>query len=357
MPLCSLAPVTLSSVDILDGLSYTFQSSITYAGDEVQPLKLCKNMISLLANCSAVFLSKIFHKIRPIIVHLNVTNRCNLKCNFCYNQGNTAPEMTRQEYMKIIDCLAAAGTIKITLLGGEPFLREDLEFLIQYAKKHIRYVFLTTNGLFPLAENPQIVSVLDGLSFSINEAFTLGVWQKIAENIKYARRMNKTVSLSYILIHTNCQKLEEILTFTKTHNIGTYFTPAIHSTLPMQHKVQEEIQRIIKAKQDGYPVIDSFTYLRGLNKRNPKKNCYAGKLFFVVNTNGDLYPCLNFIGKSQFVMGNLLQSGFRFDTIRYAPPCNQCNWNCHEEANYLFSFHPEAVFNLIKSSYGRQALF
>ena len=314
-------------------------------------------MASLFSNFVAIVSSKIFHKTRPIIVHLNVTNRCNLKCTFCYNQENTASEMTFQEYMKIIDCLAAAGTIKITLLGGEPFLREDLEFLVQYAKKNIRYVFLTTNGLFPLAENSQIVSVLDGISFSINEAFTLGVWQKIAENIKYARRKNKTVSLSCILTHTNCQKLEEILTFVKAHNIGAYFTPEINPSLPLQHKVQEEIQCIIKAKQKGYPVIDSFTYLQGLNKRNPKKNCYAGKLFFVVNTNGDLYPCLNFIGKSQFVMGNLLQAGFRFDTIRYAPPCNQCNWNCHEEANYLFSFHPEAVLNLSKSSYGRQALF
>ncbi len=314
-------------------------------------------MINLIANCSTVLLTKIFHKTRPIIVHLNVTNRCNLQCNFCYNQGNTAPDITRQEYTKIIDRLATAGAVKVTLVGGEPFLREDLGFLVQYAKKHIRYVFLTTNGLFPLAENSQIVRVLDGISFSINDAFTLGVWQKIAENIKYACRMNKTVSLSCILTDTNCQKLEEILTFVKAHNIGAYFTAEINPSLPLQHKVQEEIQRIIKAKQKGYPVIDSFTYLRDLNKKNSNKSCYAGRLFFVVNTNGDLYPCFNFIGQRQFVMGNLLQSGFRFDTIRYAPPCNQCNWNCHEEANYLFSFHPEAVLNLFKSSYGRQALF
>ena len=314
-------------------------------------------MINLLANCSAIFSSKIFHKPRPIIVHLNVTNKCNLTCSFCYNQENRVPDMTRQEYMKIIDRLATAGTIKVTLIGGEPFLRNDLKFLVQHAKKHIRYVFLTTNGLFPLVENPQIGTAFDGISFSINEAFTIGGWLEIAENIKYVKRMNKTVSLSCILTPENCQQLEKILTFAKTHNIGIYFTPEINSSSPLQHKVEKEIQHIIRAKQDKYPVINSFTYLRGLNNKNPKKNCYAGRLFFAVNTNGDLYPCLNFFGRSQLVMGNLLKTGFRFDTIRFTPPCNQCNWNCHEEANYLFSFQPEAVFNLFKSSYGRQALF
>ena len=314
-------------------------------------------MINLLTNCSAIFSSKIFHKTRPIIVHLNVTNRCNLNCSFCYNQDNTASEMTLEEYRKIIDCLAAAGTIKVALLGGEPFLREDLKLLVQYAKKHLRYVFLTTNGLFPVTENPQVVTALDGISFSINEVYTIGGWRELAENIKYARRLNKTVSLSCILTPINCQQLEKVLNFSKAHSIGTYFTPAINSSFPDQHQVEKEIQHIMRAKQDKYPVIDSFTYLRGLNKKNPKKNCYAGRLFFAVNTNGDLYPCLNFIGKSQLVIGNLLQSDFRFDTIQFTPPCNRCNWNCHEEANYLFSYQPEAVFNLFKSTYGRQALF
>ena len=314
-------------------------------------------MINLFANCSAVFLTKIFHKTRPIIVHLNVTNRCNLKCNFCYNQGNTAPDMTRLEYIKIIDRLATSGAVKVTLVGGEPFLREDLCFLVQYAKKHIRYVFLTTNGLVPITEDSQIIAVLDGISFSLNDAFTLGTWQEITANIKRARRMKATVSLSCVLTPANCQKLEKILTFTKTHTIGAYFTPAINPAQPMYHKVQKELQRIIQAKKEGYPVIDSFIYLQGLSKKNLKKTCSAGRLFFVVNTNGDLYPCFNFIGQSRFVMGNLLQPRFTFDTINFETPCNQCNWNCHEEANYLFSCQPEAVLNLFKSSYGRQALF
>jgi MoaA/NifB/PqqE/SkfB family radical SAM enzyme len=216
---------------------------------------------------------------------------------------------------------------------------------------------LTTNGLINLAENSRIINALDGISFSINDAFTLGMWPEIAENIKRARRIKETVSLSCILTHTNCDQLDHILAFAKTHAIGIYFTPVINPSLPMQHNVQKAIQRLIMAKKNGYPVIDSFTYLRGLNKKNPKKNCYAGRLFFAVNTNGDLYPCLNFIGSNQCIMGNLLQPNFRFDTIRSTPPCNQCIWNCHEEANYLFSFQPEAFINLFKSSYGRQALF
>jgi radical SAM protein with 4Fe4S-binding SPASM domain len=169
--------------------------------------------------------------------------------------------------------------------------------------------------------------------------------------------VKETVSLSCILTPANCQKLEKILTFTKTHTIGAYFTPPINPALPRQHTVSEEIERIIQAKKEGYPVIDSFTYLQGLTKKNHKKNCYAGRLFFVVNTNGDIYPCFNFIGQSQYAMGNLLQPRFTFETTNFQDPCNQCNWNCHEEANYLFSCRPEALFNLFKSSYGRQALF
>jgi MoaA/NifB/PqqE/SkfB family radical SAM enzyme len=314
-------------------------------------------MFKLFSNFNALLFSKIFKINRPIIVHLNVTNRCNLKCTYCYNIGNKEKEMAFEDYKKLIDIFSSAGTVKITLIGGEPFSRKDISCLAEYAKKRIRYVFITTNGLFSIKDNSALITSLDGISFSINDAFEVGYWPEIAKNIKSARHFNNTVSMSCILTKSNCKHLNEILIFAASNDIGVYFTPVIDPSKPMHHNVQKEFQLIVKAKHEGQPVIDSFSYLEGLNKLNLSKKCYAGQLFFAVNTNGDLYPCLNFIGQEQYVIDNMFQSDFMFDAIRSSKYCTRCCWNCHEEANYLFSFKPEAILNLFKSNYGRRAIF
>ena len=64
----------------------------------------------------------------PLVVVLNVTFRCNLKCGYCYGQyfNRDDKDFTTQELSDLIDGLGKLGTRSITLGGGEPLIREDI---------------------------------------------------------------------------------------------------------------------------------------------------------------------------------------------------------------------------------------
>jgi radical SAM protein with 4Fe4S-binding SPASM domain len=83
----------------------------------------------------------------PWSVHLDLTYRCNERCIHCYLDHRDHGEMTTEEIRDVLDQLAEAGTLFLTLSGGEIFLRADLFDLIGYARQLHFDVSLKTNAL------------------------------------------------------------------------------------------------------------------------------------------------------------------------------------------------------------------
>ncbi len=89
----------------------------------------------------------------PINASIELTRRCNLSCSHCYNNlpaGDPkarARELTFEEYRRIFDQLAEAGTLWVLLTGGEIFARADFLEIYRYAKLKGFLLTLFTNGL------------------------------------------------------------------------------------------------------------------------------------------------------------------------------------------------------------------
>ena len=81
----------------------------------------------------------------PDRVSVNVTLRCNLTCSMCTTCYD-APELSTDEIKGIIDQTADWGVEVFNPLGGEPFIRSDMEELLAYAVQRGFYVTVTTNG-------------------------------------------------------------------------------------------------------------------------------------------------------------------------------------------------------------------
>jgi MoaA/NifB/PqqE/SkfB family radical SAM enzyme/ubiquinone/menaquinone biosynthesis C-methylase UbiE len=60
-------------------------------------------------------------------VTLAVTNRCNYNCWHCYNAGRSQRDMPLSALKDIAGQLREFGAVQVTLTGGEPLLRADLE--------------------------------------------------------------------------------------------------------------------------------------------------------------------------------------------------------------------------------------
>ncbi|MGB0036115.1 MAG: radical SAM protein [Candidatus Acidiferrales bacterium] len=83
----------------------------------------------------------------PWNVHLDLTYRCNERCIHCYLDHKDYGEMTTAEVEDVLKQLAAAGTLFLTLSGGEIFLRNDLFELIAFARRLHFDVSLKSNAL------------------------------------------------------------------------------------------------------------------------------------------------------------------------------------------------------------------
>ena len=84
---------------------------------------------------------------RPILVHFEVTLRCNARCSFC-DYWRTDPRTRDTEVESFAEAARYFNPMLVTFTGGEPLLRSDLEDLVSAVARAIRlkYVVLITHG-------------------------------------------------------------------------------------------------------------------------------------------------------------------------------------------------------------------
>ena len=83
----------------------------------------------------------------PYRMDLAVTYRCNNDCAHCYNaRERDFPELTTDQWKKILDQLWALGVPHIVFTGGEATLRNDLPELIAHAESNGQITGLNTNA-------------------------------------------------------------------------------------------------------------------------------------------------------------------------------------------------------------------
>ncbi len=83
----------------------------------------------------------------PVLAEFAVTDRCNLRCRFCYLDGKPVVELPTRKAKKIIDKIRDEAQVPfLSFTGGEPLLRDDLDILIAHAKERGLHANLISNG-------------------------------------------------------------------------------------------------------------------------------------------------------------------------------------------------------------------
>ena len=84
---------------------------------------------------------------RPVLVHFEVTMRCNAHCGFC-DYWKTDPSAKAGELASFAEAARFFNPMLITFTGGEPTLRRDLEDVVSAVDRAVRlkYVTLITHG-------------------------------------------------------------------------------------------------------------------------------------------------------------------------------------------------------------------
>ncbi len=102
-------------------------------------------------------------------LRVSVTDRCNLRCNYCLPPEGITPTaheqiLTFAEIIRLVRIFSALGVTKVRLTGGEPLVRKDIDKLVADLSgiRGISTIGLTTNGV--LLENHVLPLKTAGLS-------------------------------------------------------------------------------------------------------------------------------------------------------------------------------------------------
>ena len=89
------------------------------------------------------------HLAGPLAVHLEIVAECNLRCSHCFagELPKEAASLTTEQLCRLFSELAAMGSFRLGLTGGEPLMRRDLFDVIDAAHDYGLHPCLTTNGL------------------------------------------------------------------------------------------------------------------------------------------------------------------------------------------------------------------
>ena len=102
----------------------------------------------------------------PPLLSVDITDACNLKCNYCNNPFFPHPRtmMSKEVFEALIEHLKRQNVSRIRISGGEPTLHPQFDTMLKEMSHYCKYLSIITNGQW---KNKEITEkLLDcGLSF------------------------------------------------------------------------------------------------------------------------------------------------------------------------------------------------
>ena len=173
-----------------------------------------------------------YERMIPLNVSLELTLKCNIRCLHCYNfdrdtdgpascagDGGTAPELSLEEILRLLGELRAAGTLFVSLTGGEVLSSPHLFPVLDRARELNLAVQLLSNGtlLRPgmaarLASYRNLLGVsisLYGATPEVHDGVTQirGSWQRTLDGADRLRARGVAVRLKLIVMRPNVQEV------------------------------------------------------------------------------------------------------------------------------------------------------
>jgi len=284
---------------------------------------------------------------RPFSLTVSLTHRCNLNCLMCSVSTRYSTEMSLEDLSRLASSLGKWPRW-ITFSGGEPFLRKDLEAIVElfYRKCRPRVINLPTNATFPesaeravqiAASCPRTIVVVN---ISLDDIGDLhdrvrgvpGTFERAVQTlrrIQQNRPKNLKVGIHTVISALNSDRIDRIVPSMRVLKPDHYVTEIAEErwelqNAPLDVKLDaENLRRVLPLlKSDliqnaGYGFSRISASLRAryydMLSVEPEPNnrllpCYSGRASAHVDADGTVWACC-VMGS---VMGRLQESGFDF---------------------------------------------
>lgn len=346
------------------------ENDVIFARQEIAQLINNENNLPLLTKENYVSVKD--YNLKALCLHLS--HDCNLRCKYCFaDTGSYSGErinMDRQVAFKAIDLLISNSirhNLEVDFFGGEPLinftvLKETVKYANEQALIHNKqFKFTTTtNGILLNDEISNYLNdTMDNVVLSIdgrpqindNARPTInnkGSYDLIIDKFKHFAQLrgNKSYYIRGTFTNANLDFSNDVLFL---NDIGFKQISVEPVVLPFNHSMAisnsdvdiicneyEKLAIEYVNRRTGDKWFSFFHFnvdaANGpcINKR--LKGCGAGGEYLAIAPNGDIYPCHQFVGNSQFYIGNVLDNTMNnsvrdkliSNNLFNKPACNSC---------------------------------
>ena len=275
--------------------------------------------------------------IYPIEVEIGLSGGCNHRCIFCaVDYMEYKPHLLKLDVLlPNLQIMERHGLKSVIYAGeGEPFTNPQIAEIVNGTKALGIDAALSTNGVFFSSE--KIKSCLRSLTwvrYSVS-AITDATYEKIhrcrqgdlqrvlcnmeeAVRVKRDESLPVTLGVQMLLLPDN---RDEVVALAQTmKKIGLdYFTvkpfsqhPSAQAKLQVDYSTAGEIkQQLEELETENFKVYFRSQSIENLEVQKPYSECHGVNFMAYITADGDVYPCIAFMGRSDYIYGNINEQHF-----------------------------------------------
>ncbi len=275
--------------------------------------------------------------IYPIELEIGLTNACNHRCVFCAVDytGYTSAKLNKEILLNNLRDLSDRGLKSIIYAGeGEPLLHKDAPEIINRTKAYGIDAAVSTNGVLMTSDvSKACLKSLTWVRFSMAgiredtyrkiHCCKEGDLQKVLANLEEAVRIKKdqklstTLGVQLLMLPENKDELLEM--GNELRKIGIdYFTvkpfsqhPQSHHIIQVDYSEMMQLEKDIKGLEtDSFKIYYRAHSMEKLRCERGYKQCLALPFMVYIDAQGNLWPCIVFMGKKELSYGNLNEETF-----------------------------------------------
>jgi radical SAM protein with 4Fe4S-binding SPASM domain len=278
----------------------------------------------------------------PFYIQWHITNLCNLRCQHCYQEDfSKKNDLDWVGLKKISNNILTAlngwnRTASIHLTGGEPLLRPELFFLLDYLdqKSTVEELGVISNGL-PLDQEvlekllgfsklKKIKVSLDGADANTHDSFRQkGTFEKVIKNLSLLKREGRfEIILMFTVMKSNFRNLPALIQLCQDLGVDGLilerFIPLGRgSKMPDQTLERDQWKELVETlleffsmKTDEHEVLPYQAFqviFRGDETELLGAPCIIGRDGLCIMPEGTVFPCRRF----PISIGDLLKDSLK----------------------------------------------
>ncbi len=291
--------------------------------------------------------NKIKHILKPyfrvifpnkLICNMQITFRCNYKCTFCPLCGandfsQTFPKSVERTGKEWVEAMEKMPATSFYIAGGEPFLYEDLPYIVNNLPSKHDILGIVTNASLPLDVYFRINKKIN-LNISYHSEFVENPDDFVKKVLALKQRFKVCVNIVATL--RNYEFIKNKLKIFEENNIPFHIDPLIIDS-KKHYEYSEDYLKLLRK----YVTKDRMFNNQEERFYNSVKKCSAGKNYFNLLSDGSaticarameyLYsPAIEDIDNDEFKLGNIFDGTFHLNKhdIKCDFDCvNHCDWD------------------------------